>query len=32
MNFNLGEDIEALRQMVHRSAQDRIKPIAAEVA
>jgi isovaleryl-CoA dehydrogenase len=31
MNFNLGEDIEALRQMVHRWAQDRIKPIAAEV-
>lgn len=31
MNFNLGEDVNALRDMVHRWAQDRIKPIAAHV-
>lgn len=31
MNFDLGEDIAALRDMVHRFAQDRIKPIAAEI-
>lgn len=31
MNFALGEDIEALRAMVHRFAQDRIAPIAAEI-
>ncbi|MEX0969690.1 MAG: isovaleryl-CoA dehydrogenase [Paracoccaceae bacterium] len=31
MNFALGEDIEALRDMVHRFAQDRIKPMAAEI-
>ncbi|WP_300518164.1 isovaleryl-CoA dehydrogenase [Aliiroseovarius sp.] len=31
MNFDLGEDVNALREMVHRFAQDRIKPIAAEV-
>ena len=31
MRFDLGEDIEALRDMVHRWAQDRIAPIAAEV-
>jgi len=31
MNFALGEDIEALRNMVHRFAQDRIKPMAAEI-
>ena len=31
MNFDLGEDVNALRDMVHRFAQDRIKPIAAEV-
>jgi isovaleryl-CoA dehydrogenase len=31
MSFGLGEDIDALRDMVHRWAQDRIKPIAAEV-
>ena len=31
MNFDLGEDVNALREMVHRWAQDRIKPIAAEV-
>ena len=32
MEFDLGEDIGALRDMVHRFAQERIKPIAAEVA
>lgn len=31
MNFDLGEDVNAIREMVHRYAQDRIKPIAAEV-
>ncbi len=31
MNFDLGEDIAALRDLVHRFAQDRIKPIAAEI-
>lgn len=31
MKFDLGEDINALRDMVHRWAQDRVKPIAAEV-
>jgi len=31
MNFNLGEDVNALRDMVHRWAQERIKPIAAHV-
>ncbi len=31
MNFDLGEDVNALREMVHRFAQERIKPIAAEV-
>jgi isovaleryl-CoA dehydrogenase len=31
MNFALGEDIEALRDMVHRWAQDRIAPIAADI-
>lgn len=31
MNFALGEDIEALRDMVHRFAQDRIAPMAAKV-
>jgi isovaleryl-CoA dehydrogenase len=31
MNFALGEDIEALRDMVHRFAQDRIAPMAAEI-
>ena len=30
MEFDLGEDIGALREMVHRFAQERIKPIAAE--
>jgi len=31
MNFDLGDDVAALRETVHRFAQDRIKPIAAEV-
>jgi len=31
MRFDLGEDVEALREMVHRWAQERVKPMAAEV-
>jgi len=31
MKFDLGEDINALRDMVHRWAQDRVKPMAAEI-
>ncbi|WP_197915691.1 isovaleryl-CoA dehydrogenase [Thiosulfatihalobacter marinus] len=31
MEFDLGEDVNAMRDMVHRFAQERIKPIAAEV-
>ena len=31
MRFDLGEDIDALRDTVHRWAQDRVRPIAAEV-
>ena len=31
MNFALGEDIEALRDMVHRWAQERVAPVAAEI-
>ncbi|MBS0563805.1 MAG: isovaleryl-CoA dehydrogenase [Proteobacteria bacterium] len=31
MRFDLGEDIGGLRDMVHRWAQERLKPIAAEV-
>ena len=31
MEFDLGEDVNALRDMVHRWAQDRVKPLAAEV-
>jgi len=31
MTFDLGEDVNALREMVHRWAQERVKPIAAEV-
>ncbi|MEM7722147.1 MAG: isovaleryl-CoA dehydrogenase [Pseudomonadota bacterium] len=30
MRFDLGEDVEALREMVHRWAQDRVKPLAAK--
>ncbi|MCW1952440.1 MAG: acyl-CoA dehydrogenase family protein [Octadecabacter sp.] len=29
MTFDLGEDVNALRDMVHRWAQDRVKPLAA---
>ncbi|MDK3072368.1 isovaleryl-CoA dehydrogenase [Sedimentitalea sp. JM2-8] len=31
MQFDLGEDVNALRDMVHRWAQEKIKPIAADV-
>ncbi len=31
MKFDLGEDVNALREMVHRWAQERIAPIAAEI-
>jgi len=31
MNFDLGADVNALRDMVHRWAQDRVAPIAAEI-
>lgn len=31
MNFALGDEIEALREMTHRFAQDRIAPRAAEI-
>ncbi|MEM7643747.1 MAG: acyl-CoA dehydrogenase family protein, partial [Pseudomonadota bacterium] len=31
MRFDLGEDVDALRDMVHRWAQDRVKPLAAEI-
>ncbi len=31
MNFALGGDIEALRDMVHRWAQERVAPMAAEI-
>ena len=31
MRFDLGEDVNALRDMVHRWAQERVKPLAAEV-
>ncbi|MGG7644027.1 isovaleryl-CoA dehydrogenase [Rhodovulum sp. YNF3179] len=31
MNFALGEEVEALRDMVHRWAQERVKPMAAEI-
>ncbi len=31
MNFGLGDDIEALRDMVHRFAQEKIAPQAAEI-
>ena len=31
MNFNLGEDIDALRDTVRRFAQDEIAPRAAEI-
>ena len=31
MKFDLGEDVEALRDMVHRWSQDRVKPMATEI-
>jgi isovaleryl-CoA dehydrogenase len=31
MNFDLGEDVNALRDMVHRWAQERVKPMAQEI-
>ncbi len=31
MSFDLGEDVNALRDMVHRWAQDRVAPMAAEI-
>ncbi|KGJ01917.1 isovaleryl-CoA dehydrogenase [Paracoccus sphaerophysae] len=31
MEFDLGEDVNALREMVNRWAQDRLKPMAAQV-
>lgn len=31
MQFDLGDDVNALREMVHRWAQDRVKPLAAEI-
>jgi isovaleryl-CoA dehydrogenase len=31
MRFGLGDEIEALREMVHRFAQERIAPVAAEI-
>lgn len=30
MEFDLGEDVNALREMVHRWAQERVKPIASD--
>ena len=31
MRFDLGEDVEALRDTVHRWAQDKVRPQAAEI-
>ncbi len=31
MRFDLGEDVDALREMVHRWAQERVKPLAAGI-
>ncbi|MDI3335039.1 isovaleryl-CoA dehydrogenase [Defluviimonas aestuarii] len=31
MKFHLGDEIEALRDMVHRWAQERVRPMAAEI-
>ena len=31
MQFDLGEDVTAMREMVHRWAQERVKPMAAEI-
>ena len=31
MTFDLGDDVNALRDMVHTWAQDRVKPMAAAI-
>ena len=31
MKFDLGDDVNALREMVHRWAQERVKPMAADI-
>ena len=31
MQFDLGDEVNALRDMVHRWAQDRVKPMAQEI-
>lgn len=31
MEFDLGEDVNALREMVHKWAQERVKPMAADI-
>ena len=31
LNFDLGEDVGAMREMVHRWAQERLKPMAAQI-
>lgn len=31
MTFDLGDDVNALREMVHRWAQERVKPLAAKI-
>ncbi len=31
MSFDLGEDVSALREMVHRWAQERVRPMAGEI-
>ena len=31
MQFDLGEDVNALREMVHRWAQERVRPLAQEI-
>ena len=31
MEFDLGEDVSALREQVHRWAQERVAPLAAEI-
>ncbi|HCI99743.1 MAG TPA: acyl-CoA dehydrogenase, partial [Sulfitobacter sp.] len=31
MKFDLGDDVNEMRDMVHRWAQERVKPMAAEI-
>ncbi|MGB1096398.1 MAG: acyl-CoA dehydrogenase family protein, partial [Paracoccaceae bacterium] len=31
MSFDLGEDVSALQESVHRWAQEQVKPIAADI-